>query len=47
MEKKRLKIEADPCQVFSALYHEPGAIFLETQKPSFSERYSFVAWHGA
>ncbi|UCG81275.1 MAG: aminodeoxychorismate synthase component I [Desulfobacterales bacterium] len=39
-----MKIGADPCEVFSALYHEPGAIFLESQKPSFTERYSFIAW---
>ncbi len=44
MEKSSLKIGADPCEVFSALYHEPGAIFLESQKPSFMERYSFIAW---
>ncbi len=44
MEKTRPRIVADPCQVFSALYHEPGAIFLESQKPSFGDRYSFIAW---
>lgn len=44
MEKTSLRIGADPCQVFSALYHEPGAIFLESQRPSFAERYSFIAW---
>jgi para-aminobenzoate synthetase component 1 len=44
MEKTSLRIEADPCQVFSALYHEPGAIFLESQRPSFVDRYSFIAW---
>lgn len=44
MEKTSLRIEADPCQVFSALYQEPGAIFLESQKPSLTERYSFIAW---
>jgi para-aminobenzoate synthetase component 1 len=44
MEKTSLRIEADPCQVFSALYHEPGAIFLESQRPSFADRYSFLAW---
>ncbi|RLB83230.1 MAG: aminodeoxychorismate synthase component I [Deltaproteobacteria bacterium] len=44
MDKTNLRIEADPCQVFSALYQEPGAIFLESQKPSFTERYSFIAW---
>jgi para-aminobenzoate synthetase component 1 len=44
MEKSSLKIGADPCQVFSALYHEPGAIFLESQRPSFGERYSYIAW---
>ena len=44
MEKTSLSIEADPCQVFSYLYREPGAIFLESQKPSLTERYSFIAW---
>ena len=44
MEKTSLRIEADPCTVFSALYREPGAIFLESQKPSLTERYSFIAW---
>lgn len=44
MEKTSLRIEANPCQVFSALYREPGAIFLESQKPSLTERYSFIAW---
>jgi len=45
MERTTLRIEADPCRVFSALCDERGAIFLETQKPSFSERYSFIAWN--
>lgn len=44
MQKSRLRIEAEPCEVFSALSREPGAIFLETQKTSFSERYSLIAW---
>jgi len=44
VEKTSLRIEADPCQVFSALYHEPGAIFLESQRPSFADRHSFIAW---
>jgi len=44
MEKTRLKIGAAPCEVFSALDQEPGAIFLESQKPSVAERYSFIAW---
>jgi para-aminobenzoate synthetase component 1 len=44
MEKSSLKIGADPCQVFGALYQEPGAIFLESQRPSFSDRYSYIAW---
>jgi para-aminobenzoate synthetase component 1 len=44
MEKTRLRIEADPCQVFSAFYQEPGAILLESQRPSFVDRYSFIAW---
>jgi para-aminobenzoate synthetase component 1 len=45
MDKTNLQIQADPCEIFSALYQEPGAIFLESQRPSFSERYSFVAWN--
>lgn len=45
MEKTSLRIKADPCEVFSALYQKPGAIFLESQKPSFAERYSFIAWN--
>ena len=45
MEKIPLQIDKDPCQVFSALCLEPGAIFLESQKPSFSDRYSFIAWN--
>jgi len=44
MEKMSLKTEAHPCQVFRAVYHQPGAIFLETQKPSFANRHSFIAW---
>lgn len=45
MEKTIVRIKADPCQVFGALYQEPGAIFLESQRPSFSERYSYIAWN--
>ena len=44
MEKTSFRIEAYPCQIFSALYHEPGAIFLESQRPSFTDRYSYIAW---
>jgi para-aminobenzoate synthetase component 1 len=44
MEKTNLGIHLHPCQVFRAVCHQPGAIFLESQRPSFSERYSFVAW---
>ncbi len=44
MEKTRLTIKAGPCQVFRSVCHKPGAIFLETQKPSFTNRYSFIAW---
>jgi para-aminobenzoate synthetase component 1 len=39
-----LKTKAHPCQVFRAVCHQPGAIFLETQKPSFANRHSFIAW---
>ncbi len=44
MEKTNMRIEADPSAVFSALCHEPGAILLESQRPSFADRYSFIAW---
>lgn len=44
MEKTRLRISAGPCEVFESVYHLPGAILLESQRPSFAERYSFVAW---
>jgi para-aminobenzoate synthetase component 1 len=44
MEKKQLNIDALPAQFFERICHQPGAIFLETQRPSFTERYSFVAW---
>jgi para-aminobenzoate synthetase component 1 len=44
MEKSSFKIQADPCQVFSALYHNPGAILLESQTPSSADRCSFIAW---
>lgn len=44
MEKVQLGISAQPCEVFEAVYHLPGAIMLETQRPSLAERYSFLAW---
>jgi para-aminobenzoate synthetase component 1 len=44
MERTPLGISAHPCQVFEALYHQPGAILLESQRPTFAERHSFVAW---
>ena len=44
MEKTNLGIHLHPCQVFRAVCHQPDAIFLESQRPSFSERYSFIAW---
>ena len=44
MEKTNLHIEAHPCEVFRAICHEPGAILLESQRPSFTERYSLIAW---
>jgi para-aminobenzoate synthetase component 1 len=44
MEKSSLRIGDDPYQIFSALYDEPGAIFLESQRPSFTDRYSYIAW---
>ncbi len=44
MERMSLGINAHPCQVFRAVCHQTGAIFLESQRPSFAERYSFLAW---
>lgn len=44
MERRNLGIKAHPCQVFRAVCHQRGAIFLESQRPSFAERYSFLAW---
>jgi aminodeoxychorismate synthase component I len=44
MIKRNIQISLSPHQVFSALYHIPGAIFLETQKTSPADRYSFIAW---
>lgn len=44
MEKKRLDIRMTPVELLQALYRKPGTILLETQRPSFSDRYSIVAW---
>jgi para-aminobenzoate synthetase component 1 len=44
-EKTKLRGKESPCHVFRAVSRQPGAIFLETQKPSFTERYSLVACH--
>ncbi len=44
MIKRNIQIPLLPHQVFSALYHIPGAIFLETQRASPADRYSFIAW---
>lgn len=44
MLKRSLHIAMTPSQVFGAFCHIPGAIFLETQKTSSGERYSFIAW---
>jgi para-aminobenzoate synthetase component 1 len=44
MKKTGLHIEALPYQVFRAIHHHPGAILLETQRPSSGNRHSFVAW---
>ncbi len=33
----------DPVEVFGACWHEPGAVLLETQKPTTQERFSFLA----
>jgi len=44
MERTNLGVHAHPCQVFRAVCHQKGAILLESQRPSFTERYSFLAW---
>ncbi len=44
MERTNLDINVDPCQVFRAVCDQPDAIFLESQRPSLAERYSFIAW---
>jgi para-aminobenzoate synthetase component 1 len=44
MERTNLGINVDPCQVFRAVCDQPDAIFLESQRPSLAERYSFIAW---
>lgn len=36
-------LTGDPVEVFSRCWHEPGAVLLETQIPSASERTSFIA----
>jgi para-aminobenzoate synthetase component 1 len=40
---KLLKLTGDPAEVFAACWREPGAILLETQKPTLRDRYSFIA----
>lgn len=44
MYKTPLTIQAEPFEIFGALCNEQGAVFLESQKPSVKERYSFIAW---
>lgn len=44
MGKMPVRLNALPCELFQAVYRNPGAILLESQRPSFSERYSIVAW---
>jgi para-aminobenzoate synthetase component 1 len=40
---KILKLTGDPTEVFTSCWQEPGAILLETQKPTLRERCSFIA----
>ena len=42
-ESKLLNLTGDPAEVFAACWQEPGAILLETQKPTLRERRSFIA----
>ena len=42
-EGELLNLTGDPAEVFAACWQEPGAILLETQKPTLRERYSFIA----
>lgn len=43
MSKGHLSITGSPVELFAACWQEPGAILLETQRPTFQERYSFIA----
>jgi para-aminobenzoate synthetase component 1 len=43
-ERTELKGRTAPCRVFEAVCSQPGAILLESQRPSFLERHSLVAW---
>jgi aminodeoxychorismate synthase component I len=38
-----LNLAGDPAEVFATCWQEPGAVLLETQKPTLRERYSFIA----
>nr|HID58128.1 aminodeoxychorismate synthase component I [Desulfobacterales bacterium] len=44
MIKTEVKIDALPDHVFKTFCHLPGAILLDSQRVSFSDRYSFIAW---
>src|SRR3990172_10558986 len=38
-----LKLSGNPAEVFARCWEEPGAVLLETQRPTVRERYSFIA----
>ena len=40
---KPLDLTGDPWEVFARFWQEPGAVLLETQKPTARERYSYIA----
>lgn len=40
---KPLQMTGDPVEVFATCWQEPGAVLLETQKPTSRERFSFLA----
>lgn len=42
-QREPLSLTGDPVEVFATCWQEPGAVLLETQKPTSRERYSFIA----
>jgi len=43
-EKTKLSLHCQPITAFASFAKSAGAILLETQKVSFSERYTYLAW---